>query len=163
MDKNYSLNLPVWGPYNKKYLGASHVADRERGLRFDINLFPGYFRRSVMSVRDLADCGAKMMGASGKLSRFIYRYELEWKDLCFVEADFSSENNVLTVKCDFVNNTENPESLTLNAVMSMHGCTSNHKDVIPCEINVKDGLWVDALDYCDIKTSQTVASDGLFL
>ena len=121
MGKNYTLKLPDWGPYNKIYLGAAHIADKKRGLRFDLNLFPGYFRRSVMSVRDLADSGAKMMGASKKLTRFIYRYQVEWKDKVYVEADFKSENNVLTVKCDFVNNTEKPESLSMNAVMSMKG------------------------------------------
>jgi hypothetical protein len=41
MEKNYSLNLPEWGPYNKTYLGASHIADKKKGLRFDLNLFPG--------------------------------------------------------------------------------------------------------------------------
>lgn len=119
MGKNYSLNLPEWGPYNKTYLGAAHIADKKKGLRFDLNLFPGYFRRSVMSVRDLADSGVKMMAASKKLTRFIYRYELEWKDRVYIEADFKSGNNVMTVKCDFVNNTQKAESLSLNAVMSI--------------------------------------------
>lgn len=163
MDKDYSLNLPDWGPYNKIYLGASHVADKEKGLRFDLNLFPGYFRRSVMSVRDLADSGAKMMAASKNLSRFIYRYEIEWKDRIYVEADYISENNVLTVNCDFVNNTDRDESLTLNAVMSMKGCTLRHKELIPLEAKVTDGLWIDALEYKNINTSCKLASDGLYL
>ena len=163
MDKNYSLKLPDWGPYNKMYLGASHVADKKRGLRFDLNLFPGYFRRSVMSVRDLADSGTKMMGASKKLTRFNYRYEIEWKDKVYIDADFISDDNVMTVKCDFVNNTQRPESLSLNAVMSMHGCTLNHKEIIPCEVKVKNGIWVDALDYSDIKILKSVARDGLYL
>jgi len=163
VDKNYNLHLPEWGPYNKKYLGAAHVADRKRGLRFDLNLFPGYFRRSVMSVRDVADNGVKMMGASKKATRFIYRYELEWKDRVYVEADFRSENNVLTVTCDFVNNTEKAESLSLNAVMSMKGCTRYHQPVFPNEVTVTDGVWIDALEYSDIQTAQTVTSDGLYL
>ena len=163
MEKNYNLRLPEWGPYNKKYLGAAHIADKKNGLRFDLNLFPGYFRRSVMSVRDLADSGVKMMAASKKLTRFIYRYELEWKDKVYVQADFKSENNVMTVKCDFINNTQRPESLSLNAVMSMKGCTQNHNPIFPCEAKVKNGLWIDALDYSDIKISQKIASDGLYL
>ena len=109
--KNHDLALPLWGPYNKDYLGASHVANAEKGLRFDLNLFPGYYRRSVMSVRDLADSGTKMMASSTDVSRFVYRYELEWKDKVYVEADFKSDDNVMTVTCDFVNNTEVDESL----------------------------------------------------
>lgn len=163
MEKDYNLHLPEWGPYNKEYLGAAHIVDKKKGLRFDLNLFPGYFRRNVMSVRDLADNGAKMMGASKKLTRFIYRYELEWKDRVYIEADFKSENNVMTVKCDFVNNTQKPESLSLNAVMSMKGCTQYHNPVLPNDVKVIDGLWIDALDYSDIKLSQKIASDGLYL
>lgn len=60
-NKNYNLSLPCWGPYNKEYLGAAHIADKDMGLRFDLNLFPGYYRRSVISVRYLADSGTKMM------------------------------------------------------------------------------------------------------
>lgn len=163
MDKTYDLNLPDWGPYNKTYLGASHIADKSKGLRFDLNLFPGCFRRSVMSVRDLADSGVKMMASSKKLSRFVYRYEIEWKDKVYIDADFSSQNNVLTVTCDFVNNTDRPESLTLNAVMSMKGCTEYHREIKPFWAEVKDGLWIDALDYKDIKASCEIARDGLYL
>lgn len=163
MEKNYDLNLPDWGPYNKTYLGASHICDKEKGLRFDLNLFPGCFRRSVMSVRDLADSGVKMMAASKTLSKYIYRYEIEWKDKVYVDATFSSNNNVLTVICDFNNNTDRPETLTMNAIMSMQGCTSYHKKIEPLWADVKDGLWVDALDYKDIKTSAELARDGLYL
>lgn len=162
-NKNYSLSLPCWGPYNKEYLGAAHIADKEMGLRFDLNLFPGYYRRSVMSVRDLADSGTKMMASSTDVSRFVYRYELEWKDKVYIEADFKSEDNVMTVTCDFVNNTDTDESLTLNAVMSMHGCSCYHKDVIPSKVNCSKGVWIDALDYTDINTSEKFASDGLYL
>ena len=48
--KNHDLNLPLWGPYNKEYLGASHITDIDNGLRFDLNLFPGYYRRSVCDI-----------------------------------------------------------------------------------------------------------------
>ena len=163
MDKSYNLNLPDWGPYNRQYLGAAHVADKEKGLRFDFNLFPGYFRRNVMLTKDIADSGVKMMSASKKLSRFVYRYELEWKDKVYVEADFRSDNNVMTVKCNFINNTDMPETLSINAVMSMKGTTLYHKEIVPCYAYPKDGIWIDALDYDKISTLQKIASDGLYL
>ena len=163
MEKFFGLNLPDWGPYNKIYLGAAHIADKTMGLRFDLNLFPGYFRRSVIPVRDIIDSGTKIIGSSEKLTRFIYRYEVEWKDKVYIDADYRSENNVLTVTCNFVNNTDQPESLSLNAVMSMKCCTAYHKEIVPSVVNVKDGLWVDALDYTNIKTSHKIAKDGLYL
>ena len=116
-----------------------------------------------MSVRDLAVCGLKIMDASNNLTKFSYRYELEWKDKLYIDADFSSNNNVLNVKCKIVNNTEKAESISLNAVMSMKCCTQYHKSIVPDEVRVQNGIWLDALDYSDIKISQKVASDGLYL
>ncbi len=162
--KQYDLDLPVWGPYNKKYLGAAHIADRDRGFRFDVNLFPGYYRRSVMTPRDLADCGAKMMAASTDASHFVYRYELEWKDRMYVEADFCAKGDQMQITCDFVNRTDEPESLTLNAVMSMQRPSKEKEELVALDAIIgADTQWIDALDYCEIHTDQRVAWDGLLL
>lgn len=163
MDKSYDLKLPEWGPYNKKYLGASHIAGKTAGLRFDLALFPGYYRRKVMLPRDLMDSGAKMLASSADVSHFVYRYELEWKDRVFVDADYSSNNNVLTVVCDVRNNTDLSESITLNACMSMHSCSQNHIELRPYRAKAGESLWIDALDYCDIRCAQSLACDGLYL
>lgn len=152
----------MWGPYNKGYLGASHVADAERGLRFDLNLFPGYYRRSVMCPRDIADCGAKILAASCDLSHFVYRYELEWKDKVYLDADFSSVGNTLTVKCNFVNNTAMPESLTLNAVTSMCAASLYHNEIEAYAAKLPEGAaWIDAVDYDSIKGDYIFPKDGL--
>ena len=160
--KNHDLALPLWGPYNKDYLGASHVANAEKGLRFDLNLFPGYYRRSVMCPRDIADCGAKIMAASADLSHFIYRYELEWKDRVYLDADFTSERDTLTVRCNFVNNTDMPESLTLNAVASMRGPSIYHNDIEQYAAAVPEScIWIDAVDYDRLNGKYIFPADGL--
>ena len=41
----HDLRLPDWGPYTKKYTGISHLPDPKSGLRFDLSVFPGYYRR----------------------------------------------------------------------------------------------------------------------
>ncbi len=162
--KHYDLDLPVWGPYNKKYLGAAHIADQERGFRFDVNLFPGYYRRSVMTPRDLVDCGAKMMASSVDASHFVYRYELEWKDRVYVEADFCAKGTEMQIVCDFVNRTEEPESMTLNAVLSMQRPSKEKEELVTLEaLTGGDTQWIDALDYKEICCRQPVAVDGLLL
>ena len=159
---NHDLNLPNWGPYNKEYLGASHITDAQRGLRFDFNLFPGYYRRSVMCPRDVADCGAKILSASNDLSHFLYRYELNWKDNVYLDADFSSNGNVLTVKCDFVNNTDLPESLTLNAVVSMHASSLYHNEIEDYSVVLpSECVWIDAVEYTSCTGEYNLPSDGL--
>ncbi|MBR2460231.1 MAG: hypothetical protein IKB34_03265, partial [Clostridia bacterium] len=160
--ENHDLSLPAWGPYNKGYLGAAHVSDQARGLRFDLNLFPGYYRRSVMCPRDIADCGAKILAASNDLSHFIYRYELEWKDRVYLDADFSSVGNTLTVKCNFVNNTDMPESLTLNAVASMCAASLYHNEIEEYAVSLPDeAVWVDAVEYNSIVGKYVFPRDGL--
>lgn len=162
--KKYDLSLPPWGPYNKKYLGTAHIADKARGYRFDVNLFPGYYRRSVMAPRDVSDCGAKVMAASVDLSRCVYRYELEWKDRVYIDADFCSKDNIMTVTCDFVNETDVPESLTLNTVMSMQRSTDYKNEIVDIRaVAGQDTHWIDGADYKEIYLSQRVANDGLYL
>ena len=105
MSKTYDLKLNNWGPYNKEYAGILNVADKTTGTTFNVEMFPGFFRRSVMATTLLVDGGIKPWQANAERTNYTYRYELEWKDKVFVDADFKSENNLLTIKCDFVNNT----------------------------------------------------------
>lgn len=162
--KNHDLTLPAWGPYNKNYLGASHIADKEKGLRFDLNLFPGFYRRSVMLTKDIADSGAKMTASSADVSHYAYRYQLLGAEEIYVDADFCSENGVLTVKCSFVNNTDNPESLTLNAVMSMHPASLYRNDIRSVSVRpLGDAFYIESADYSHIRLGQAVAYDGLCL
>lgn len=162
--KDHDLSLPLWGPYNKNYLGASHIADKENGLRFDLNLFPGFYRRSVMLTKDIADSGAKMIASSADVSHYVYRYQLLGTDGIYADADFCSENGALTVKCSFVNNTDNPESLTLNAVMSMHPASLYRNDIKSVSARLRgDAFYIESADYSAIRLGQTVAYDGLCL
>ena len=162
--KKYDLNLPAWGPYNKLYMGAAHVADKEQGFRFDINLFPGFFRKSIMLPKDNVDCGVKVLASSTDLSHYIYRYELQWKNEIYVDAEFISENETLKLVCDFVNNTENPESLFVDAVMSMHCGSQYRKEWKGMTVRKENHVqWVDAIEYSDISLNQEIAYDGLLL
>ncbi|MBE7052742.1 MAG: hypothetical protein E7391_00510 [Ruminococcaceae bacterium] len=161
--KNYDLNLSDWGPYNKEYMGVSHIADKEKGVRFDFNLFPGFYRRSVLCPKDICDSGTKILKSSADLSHFVYRYELMWKDEVYIDADFKcDENGKMTVECNVVNNTDESQSISLNGCASIKFPTNYRNDLEITE--VEDDLnWVDAIDYTDIKTNKTLAQDGLKL
>lgn len=162
--KTFDLTLPKWGPYNKFYLGAAHIADPRRGYRFDVNLFPGYYRRSTKIPKDIDDSGAKMMASSVDVSHFQYRYELEWKDRVYIEADFRSSGNTMTIACDFVNNTDAPESLSLSSVFSIQRSSSYRSEIVDLQPVTGEGTrWIDSMDYCRIDTEQQFAQDGLLL
>ncbi len=77
---SHDLRLPDWGPYTKKYIGVSHMPERTRGLRFDLSVFPGYYRRQVLVPNAKWESGYHPWEAAPDLSYYSYRYELEWKD-----------------------------------------------------------------------------------
>ena len=57
--QSHDLSLPAWGPYTKRYSGISHVPAANDGVRFDLSVFPGMYRRrvDVPNVRFESSCG----------------------------------------------------------------------------------------------------------
>ena len=168
--KRFDLTLGKWGPYNKEYLGVCHVANPELGASFNVELFPGFFRRRVFVSHANTDNGLKMWGANPNLTQFSYRYELEWKDAVYCDADFAvTDDKRVDITCTFVNNTEVPQSVNMNLCASLQYPTVKvGRDVagyrIPCAISLpEDCRVIDALDYTDIKCAETLAQDGRYL
>lgn len=169
-DKEFDLNMNSWGPYNKEYLGVCHVADRKRGATFNVELFPGFFRRNVLAPYAISDMGVKMWGANASLTRFTYRYELEWKDRVYCDADFViTDDKRCDITCNFVNNTELPQSVNMNLCASLqYPLLKNGGEKIgfrvPYEAIVPQGCrFVDAVDYDCINCGEDIASDGRYL
>lgn len=169
-DKRYDLNLGDFGPYNKQYYGVCHVADKERGATFNVELFPGFFRRSVLAGNSKSDTGVKLWGANPDLTRFCYRYELQWKDEVYCDVDFNITNDTQAdITCTFVNNTKLNQSLDITLAASLQ---------LPIKVpgsevegyltfyrpNLPDGvIYIDATEHDDINCFGDVASDGKFL
>ena len=89
MDKSYDLNLGKWGPYNKEYAGVLNIADEKSGTTFNVEMFPGYLRRSVLASTILVDGGIKPFECNPNRTNFTYRYELEWKDKVYVDVNYN--------------------------------------------------------------------------
>jgi hypothetical protein len=91
---NHDLRLSEWVPYTKKFIGILHIADRERGLRFDLSVFPGYFRRKVTLPNVMWESDYHPWEAAPDLSYFLHRHELEWQDrvYCCISLDVSTSS-----------------------------------------------------------------------
>lgn len=168
--KKFDLSLNKWGPYNKEYLGVCHVADPETGATFNVELFPGFFRRKVLVSHVTSDNGLKMWGANAALTRFSYRYELEWKDAVYCDADFVvTDDRRCDITCTFVNNTDLPQSVNMNLCASLQYPTVKvGRDIvgyrIPDEAVLPEGCrFLDAVEYDSIVCSETLSSDGRYL
>jgi hypothetical protein len=70
----HDLSLPAWGPYTKRYMGISHVAPANTGLRFDLSVFPGLFRRKANPPNVMFESGYYPWEATTDLSYFSIRF-----------------------------------------------------------------------------------------
>ncbi|MBQ7036345.1 MAG: hypothetical protein IJN74_02520 [Clostridia bacterium] len=164
--KKFDLNLGKWGPYNKEYCGILHIADEKTGATFNVELFPGFFRRSTVAASSLSDGGLKMWGANANLTRFCYRYELQWKDMVYCDAMFEVYGDKrCEISCTFHNNTNVSQSVNMNLCASLQypkdrvkGYNLRSRALVP-----DNTVLVDAVDYEDILCDQELSQDGKYL
>ena len=124
----HDIALPEWGPYSKRYIGISHVADRERGLRFDLSLFPGLYRRACKLPNVRTESGYHPWEASEDLRFVKHRHELLWKDRLYADityrslpgADQDSRDQFRLVEIEAVNNGEVPENLVFHFMANLN-------------------------------------------
>ena len=163
---SHDLRLSRWGSYTKTYNGISHIADLERGLRFDLSVFPGHYRREVMVPNVNWECGFHPWEAAPDLSFFSYRYELEWKDRVQCDVSFSrlSERACL-VRAEFLNNTLTPQDLVLHYMASFNYPYVRPYSTEPAQkakVTLPEGgVWVNALDYTELRFATPRPTDSL--
>lgn len=164
--KSHDLNLPDWGPYTKRYTGISHIPDIRQGLRFDLSVIPGYYRRQVLVPNAKWESGHHAWEAAPDLNYYAYRYELEWKDQVYCDVSFSRIGaNSRLIRCEFVNNTGMVQNLVLHYMAYMNFPPVRPYSDEPVEpVTVKlpeGGVWVEALDYADLRFAQPRPTDNL--
>lgn len=157
--KRYDLSLGNWGPYNKDYLGLSHISNPDTGAVFCVELFPGLYRRSILISPTVCDSGAYIWGANANLDCFCYRYELIPKDMLYCDALFNiTEDKYAFIECSFVNNTERPQNASLNLCFGMKFPQKRIAQPSQGSHSV-----IDAVDYDKISCNMIMASDGKYL
>ncbi|MCL3779271.1 hypothetical protein EMN47_02615 [Prolixibacteraceae bacterium JC049] len=155
VSKEYShdLSLPDWGPYTKNYIGVSHIPDKEKGIRFDLSVFPGFYRRKVIIPNVMYESGYHPWEASADLKYFSYRHELEWKDQVYTDISYSEiDDNARLIRMECVNNTNDAQSIVLHMMGSIHfpsiGPYRPDTPIHPATIkHSEESTFVDGLDY----------------
>ena len=164
---SHDLNLPQWGPYTKNYIGVSHVPDVKKGIRFDLSVFPGIYRRRVDVPAVNYESGYHPWEASPNLEYFSFRHELEWKDQVYTDISYSViDESSRLVRAEFVNNTDLEQSLALHYMASVHFPSikeyAPNTPVYPGTIDLPQGAkWTDALDYTDLVYAKPRPTDNL--
>jgi len=179
MSDTFDVNLPAWGPYTKWYPGISHITDREKGLRFDLSVFPGYYRRRIDVPNVMWESAYHPWESAADLSYYSMRYELEWKDQVYADVSFSKiGGNTRLVRCEMVNNTDREENLVLHYMAALcfdipgkHGgigINGNEPSYNAIDVRAPDGVVIlYALDYSQMayasgRPTDNLMPDGLF-
>lgn len=163
--------LPSWGPFTKKYMGISHIANKEQGIRFDLSVFPGFYRRKVDIPNVMWESGYHPWEASADLSYYSHRHELEWKDQVYADMAYASAGtDIRLIRCKLVNRTEKEQNLVLHWMASLHlpQVRSHGKVLQTVQVELPEGaVWIDALDYEDLvfatpRPTDHLVYDGLY-
>ena len=145
LDDTHDIALSSWGPYSKRYAGISHIPSLGAGFRFDVTLVPGFYRSKSVVPNVLFESGYVPWDVDRQMTRFTYRYELEWKDQIVVDATYTivDEATVL-VEMRCVNNTSLPQNLALNLLANMVAPSINPKTQIQTS---GAASWINGADY----------------
>lgn len=142
----FSDLIPQWGPYSKKYMGISRIADESRreGIRFDVCVHPTMANSSVPVPNVTVPCGYHPWTCSNDLSHFSYRYDLEWKDAVYADVSFSRiSSEAYLIRTQFVNNTELAQNCLLNIFSALEYPHASY-----CKITLPPKfLFKNAVDY----------------
>ena len=166
LHNSHDLRLPDWGPYTKKYHGISHIPDPKLGFRFDLSVFPGFYRRQVLVPCVKWESGYHPWETSPDLSYYSHRYELEWKDQVYADISFSALSPTSRlVRCEFVNNTAFDQNLVLHYMAYLNfppARAYSDEDILPSQVILPPGaLWVNATGYADLQFAVPRLTDNL--
>lgn len=167
----HDLRLPAWGPYTKRYIGVSHLADPARGLRFDLSVFPGFYRRKVEVPNVLWESGYLPWEATPDLTYFSHRHELDGRDEVYADVAFAAlGDDARLIRCELVNRTNAPQALVLHQMASLAfppPRAYTPEPLRPATVTLPPGgRWLDALDYTELRfatprPTDTLGYDGL--
>ena len=117
--QSHDLSLPAWGPYTKRYSGISHVPAANDGVRFDLSVFPGMYRRRVDVPNVRFESGFHPWAAAPDLSCYTFRHELLWKDQLYADISFAPlGEDARLIRAELHNNTDAPQNLVLHYMAS---------------------------------------------
>ncbi len=169
LDKtNHDLDLlPQWGPYTKKYSGTSHIADKAHGIRFDLSIFSGIYRRRSELPNVLFETSYYPWQATPDLNFYEFRHMLEWKDQVFCDISYQLKSvDCQLFKARLVNNTDLAQSLCLHLLASIHfpGKREYEPDntlVQAKALVVGDAKWLNSNQFSKYITTTEFATDNL--
>ena len=152
----HDLSLSDWGPYARDFYGLSRILDRGLGIRLDFFMVPGIMRRAFFPPEPLRECGCSPWEAAPDLSYFMFRQQLEGKNLFYTDTAYAMISDDLWLgRIEFVNGTD---ELRANSLL-LYTRLAPRDQVVP---RLGEGMrWIGALDYSELRYSYPRADHNL--
>ena len=159
LNNSHDIEIGSWGPYSKRYAGISHIPNLSDGFRFDVTLVPGFYRSKSIVPNVLFESGYVPWDVDSRMTRFTYRYELEWKDRVVVDVTYTivDEATVL-VEMRCVNNTALPQNVALNLLANMVSPPTYPTTQIQ---TFEPSFWVNATRYKTLELTRKTPTYNL--
>ncbi|MGB7265230.1 MAG: hypothetical protein WBC92_06930 [Terracidiphilus sp.] len=160
------VSLSQWGPYSKKFHGISHIPDVDRGLSFDLSIFPSLTHGPVQLPSATDRSGVHVWDASPDLNFYSFRFETIWKDQLYGDLSFCklTEQSRL-VNMELVNQTSTAQEIVLHSLSQLCFPPLRELTAEPirlCAVELPAGaVWVHALDYADLTFAKPRPTDNL--
>jgi len=146
LKNTHDLTLPDWGPYARDFFAASHIADRDKGLRMDFFMVPGLARRRFFPPETLRECDYSPWEASADFSYFSARQQIIGHGEFFSDTSYSRiSRNFRLGRIEFVNHTSECQTASL-----MLFCRFAPRNGITVKLP-ESAFWLDALDHVDVE------------
>ncbi len=150
----YSKCFPAWGPYGKKYMGISRIADHAfaKGVRFDMTAVPSIFGGDINIPNVTVPSGCHPWKCSPDYSFYTYRFDLEWKDRVYADVSYIRLNDEsVLIRTEIVNNSELVQNCLIDFFASIEYPFPDF-----CRLSLPEKCeFKDALDYIEYTYNQT--------
>ncbi len=160
----YSKCFPAWGPYGKKYMGISRIADHSfaKGVRFDVTVAPAIFGGDIKVPNATLPSGCHPWRCSPDYSVFTYRYDLEWKDKVYAEVSYSRIDEESTlIRTEIVNNSDLIQNCVINFFESIeYPFPAYCKLSLPEKCAYKNAVECDSYNYAVTRPWDEENADG---
>jgi hypothetical protein len=148
------LQLPAWGPYTKEFAGISHLPDADRGLRFDLSVFPALYRRRQIVPSVNADTGFYTWSADPNLRTYTLRHVLGGLESFYADITYAEHAGSRVIRARFVNQTPLPQQASLHFLGSLHFPEIGpyrQPALHPAKVTMPaGGVWIDGSHYREL-------------
>jgi len=166
LSQTHDLNLPDWGPYTKRYAGISYLPDIQAGLRFDIGIATGYYRRKVKVANVMWESDFHPRYSTPDFSFYTYRFEGDIKDSVYTDVSFCKvdKSNYL-IHTELVNHTGTTQDMVFHLLLSMQFPSLRPYSLTPIQLITcnlpPNAVWIDDIDYTKLNFAVPGTADNL--